>query len=122
MGIRWFLLFFAFLFVGCGDVEDTRPGRPVARRQAAFREMLQRFEPMGIQLREGTYTADVFRRQAEALANMKAVPWDHFGPDTQYPPSKSDDRLWREPDIFAAEREEFMRAAESLRLAAQDAP
>jgi cytochrome c556 len=84
--------------------------------------MLRRFEPMGIQLREGTYAADVFRQHAEALAEAKASPWDCFGADTQYPPSKSDDRLWREPEIFAAERDEFMRAVDALRLAVQDAP
>jgi cytochrome c556 len=84
--------------------------------------MLKSFEPMGIQLREGTYQAEVFRQHAEKLAGLKDAPWDYFGADTQYPPSKSDDALWREPEIFAAERDKFIRAVEALRLAAQNAP
>ena len=119
---KLFLLFFVFLLVACGEAEDTRPGKPVAHRQAAFRAMLKSFEPMGIQLREKTYRAETFRQHAEKLAELKDAPWGHFGADTQYPPSKSEDRLWREPERFAAERDAFIRAVEALRLAAQDAP
>ena len=115
-------LFPVCLLAACGEVEDTRPGKPVARRQAAFRAMLKSFEPMGIQLREETYRAEVFRQHAEKLAELKDAPWDCFGAETQYPPSKSDDRLWREPEIFADKRDTFIRAVEALRLAAQNAP
>ncbi|MDR0736397.1 MAG: cytochrome c [Zoogloeaceae bacterium] len=116
------MLFPVFLLAACGEVEDTRPGKPVAHRQAAFRAMLKSSEPMGIQLREGTYQAETFRQHAEKLAQLKDAPWDYFGADTQYPPSKSDDRLWQEPETFAAERDAFIRAVEALRLAVQDAP
>jgi cytochrome c556 len=122
MFFRLFLSFVVLLLIACGEVEDTRPGQPVARRQAAFRAMLKHFEPMGIQLRERRYVADVFRQHAEKLAELKDAPWAHFGADTQYPPSKSNDRLWQEPEIFAAERERFISAVEALRLAAQEAP
>jgi cytochrome c556 len=117
-----FLPFFAVLLAACGEVEDTRPGTPVAHRQTAFRAILKSSEPMGIQLREGNYQAETFRQYAEKLAELKDVPWRHFGADTQYPPSKSEDRLWQEPETFAAERDAFIRAVEALQLAVRDAP
>ncbi|MDR3158787.1 MAG: cytochrome c [Zoogloeaceae bacterium] len=116
------LLFFAFLLVACGEVEDTRPGKPVAHRQATFRAILKSFEPMGIQLREETYKAETFRQHTEKLAELKDAPWEYFGAETQYPPSKSTDRLWQEPEIFADERDKFIRAVKDLQFAAQNAP
>ncbi|MDR2625040.1 MAG: cytochrome c [Zoogloeaceae bacterium] len=116
------LLLPVFLLTACGEVEDTRPGTPVAHRQAAFRAILKSFEPMGIQLREERYVAETFRQHAEKLAQLKDAPWEYFGAETQYPPSKSTDRLWQEPEAFAAERDQFVRAVEDLQLAAQNAP
>jgi cytochrome c556 len=105
--------------VACGEVEDTRPGQPVAQRQEAFKVILRSFEPMGIQLRQNKYEAESFLTHARRLAEVKDAPWAHFGPDTQYPPSKSDDSLWQEMDNFTAERDKFLQAVEALKVAAE---
>ncbi|MDR2637532.1 MAG: cytochrome c [Zoogloeaceae bacterium] len=103
----------------CGPVEDTRPGRPVAHRQEAFREILRAFEPMGIQLRTESFEAEAFLRHATKLEAVKEAPWSYFGADTQYPPSQSKDRLWQEKERFEALRDAFLRAVTDLREAAQ---
>ncbi|MDR1889514.1 MAG: cytochrome c [Zoogloeaceae bacterium] len=105
--------------VACGEVEDTRPGQPVARRQQAFKDILRSFEPMGIQLRTNQYKAESFLAHARQLAAVKDAPWAHFGADTQYPPSKSDDRLWQEMEHFTTERDKFLQAVDALQVAAE---
>ncbi|MDR0529829.1 MAG: cytochrome c [Zoogloeaceae bacterium] len=113
------MLFLAAAFTSCAPAEDTRPGQPVAHRQAAFKAIMEEFEPMGAALRRGDFPSDEFLKRAERLFALKDDPWPYFGADTQYPPSKAEDRLWREPEIFAARRDDFLKAAESLRAAAK---
>ncbi|GHU42097.1 cytochrome c [Betaproteobacteria bacterium] len=113
------LLVLPLCLVACGEVEDTRPGQPVAHRQRAFKDILNRFEPMGIQLRQEGYEAESFLVHARQLAAIKDAPWAYFGADTQYPPSKADDALWTEMDTFNAERDKFLQAADALLVAAE---
>jgi len=103
--------------VACGEVEDTRPGQPVKQRQDAFKAMLRAFEPMGTMLREQRYDADKFAKQAAALAALRDTPWAHFGPDTQYPPSKSKAAVWEKPEAFSQAREQFVTAVDALSAA-----
>ena len=79
----------ALLLTACGEPADTRPGQPVSARRSAFKKILLAFEPMGIALREKQYNADQFIVHADALAKVKDGPWSHFGPDTNYPPTKA---------------------------------
>jgi len=107
------------LLTACGPVQDTAPGQPVAHRQQAFKEILRRFEPMGIALREDRYEPEWFLQQATALHQHKDAPWPYFGPETNYPPSRSKESVWTNTEGFARERETFLAAIESLQQAAR---
>ncbi|MDR3352139.1 MAG: cytochrome c [Zoogloeaceae bacterium] len=119
MPFRLLVCCLSLLFLAaCGPVEDTRPGRPVAQRQQAFREILHAFEPMGLQLRENRYQPDAFLQYAQSLDALKEVPWPHFGPESNYPPSRSANSIWESPAGFAQERARFVEAASRLAAAA----
>lgn len=109
----------AGLVAACGEVEDTRPGQPVKTRQDAFKEMIRVFEPMGVMLREKRYEEEKFLRLATALIEKREAPWAHFGPDTNYPPTKATPRVWEEPTRFEEERERFFAVSDDLLAAAQ---
>ncbi len=106
-------------FAGCGEVEDTRPGQPVKQRQMAFKEMVKAFEPMGVILRKGSYNADKFLPLAEALVAKRDGPWPHFGPDTNYPPTKATAEVWKQPEAFTKDKQTFIAATDALLAAAQ---
>ena len=107
------------LLTACGEPEDTRPGQPVAQRRAAFKEILKSFEPMGLQLRNQRYDEKQFLVLANNLNKAKEVPWSHFAPDTNYPPSKAKAAVWSEPEKFETSRQSFFKAAEALVMAAE---
>lgn len=108
-----------FLLAACGEVEDTRPGQPVKTRQTAFKEIIKTFEPMGVMLREKRYDADKFLVLATQLVERREAPWTHFGPDTNYPPTKATPKVWSEPEQFERERQAFFVATDALLVAAQ---
>jgi cytochrome c556 len=121
---RFFSLFclglaFALALTGCGEVEDTRPGQPVKQRQMAFKEIVKAFEPMGVMLRKGRYDADKFLPMAEKLIEKRDGPWSHFGPDTNYPPTKATAELWKQSEEFAKDKQAFLTATDTLLAAAQ---
>ncbi|MDR2165905.1 MAG: cytochrome c [Zoogloeaceae bacterium] len=103
----------------CAPATDTRPGQPVAHRQQAFREILKSFEPMGMALRENRYDPETFLRHARALEQQKDAPWPYFGPETNYPPTRSKNAVWSEAALFASERDAFLQAVTRLRQAAE---
>ena len=100
-------------------VEDTRPGQPVKTRQKAFKEMLRVFEPMGTMLRDGKYDAGKFEILAAELITKRDGPWSHFGPDTNYPPTKAKPEVWEKQTEFEKGREAFIRSTDALLIAAQ---
>ncbi len=102
-----------------GPVEDTRPGQPVKQRQEAFKAMLRSFEPMGTMLRSDRYQADEFARLANELVSLREAPWQHFAPDTNYPPTKAKAAVWERPQDFEAERQKFFALTDTLAAAAQ---
>ena len=102
-----------------GEVEDTRPGQPVKTRQAAFKEIIKVFEPMGVMLRENRFNADEFESLSTKLLEKQDAPWAHFGPDTNYPPSKSTPEIWMQPEKFKAQQEQFAKVTNSLLVAAK---
>ena len=105
---------------GCSPVvEDTRPGQPVKQRQDAFKAVLRSFEPMGLMLRDKRYDPEAFAHLAAELASRRDAPWAHFGPDTNYPPTKAKEAVWSRPDEFAREREQFVAVTDALLAAAQ---
>ncbi|MBS1144416.1 MAG: Cytochrome c, class [Proteobacteria bacterium] len=116
---RVFFLLTVGLLAGCGEVEDTRPGQPVKQRQMAFKEIVKSFEPMGVMLRKGTWDAEKFQRMADALATKRDAPWAHFGPDTDYPPSKSTPEVWKQPEQFEKDKKAFLASIDALLTAAQ---
>lgn len=108
-------LIVATLLAACGgEPEDTRPGQPVAHRRAAFKELLREFEPMGTMLRDGAYDAQRFAAQAAKVKSLSERPWQYFGPDTQYPPSRSRDEVWSKPAEFEERRMAFLAATDKL--------
>ena len=102
-----------------GVVEDTRPGQPVKQRQEAFKAMLRGFEPMRAQLRADPFPADEFARQAERFVSLREAPWSHFGPDTNYPPTKAKAAVWERPQAFEDERQRFFERGDALLQAAR---
>lgn len=116
---RLFLLSTVALLAACGEVEDTRPGQPVKTRQTAFKEIVKAFEPMGVMLRENRYDADKFAMHAERLVARRDGPWSHFGPDTNYPPTKATPELWKQPEQFEKDKQAFLAATDALLAAAQ---
>lgn len=100
-------------------VEDTRPGQPVKTRQAAFKEILRVFEPMGTMLRDGKYAPDKFEILAAELITKRDAPWRHFGPDTNYPPTKAKPEVWEKPADFEKAREGLFKSTDALLIAAQ---
>ena len=104
----------ALLLTACGEPADTRPGQPVSARRSAFKKILLAFEPMGIALREKQYNADQFIVHADALAKVKDGPWSHFGPDTNYPPTKAKPAVWSATQRFESERQAFLTAVDRL--------
>ncbi len=114
------LLSAAALLAACsGEVEDTRPGQPVKTRQQAFKAIIRSFEPMGVMLRGKTYDADKFLAMASDLVARRDAPWAHFGPDTDYPPTKATAEVWRQPEKFARDKEAFIAATDALLVAAR---
>jgi cytochrome c556 len=113
------LLLTATFLSACGEVEDTRPGQPVKQRQIAFKEIIKAFEPMGLMLRKDRYEADKFTAMAADLIARRDAPWAHFGPDTNYPPTKATAAVWAKPDAFESDKEAFFKAGDELLAAAQ---
>ena len=100
-------------------VEDTRPGQPVKTRQTAFKDMLRVFDPMGAMLSDGKYNAGKFEAMAAELITKRTAPWSHFGPDTNYPPTKALPSVWEKPVEFEKAREAFIKSSDALLVAAQ---
>lgn len=113
------LLSVTALFTACGEVEDTRPGQPVKTRQTAFKEIIRSFEPMGVMLRSNTYNADKFLALATDVVAKRDTPWTHFGPETNYPPTKATAEVWQQPEKFEQARLAFIAATDTLLTAAQ---
>lgn len=112
------LLLLPLFLAACGEVEDTRPGQPVAHRRAAFQQILKAFEPMGMMLREKRYDPEAFLALTTRLDGARNGPWEYFLPDTDYPPTKATARVWSEGEKFQAEREKFLAAVAALKEAA----
>ena len=100
------------------EVADTHPEQPVSKRQEAFKGMLRSFEPMGTMLKEGRYDPERFTRHAGEVAALKEAPWPHFGPDTNYPPTKALAAVWDRPEDFARLRSKFIATIDALVAAA----
>jgi cytochrome c556 len=111
--------FLLLVLAGCGEPPDTHPGQPVTQRRAAFNKILKAFEPMGGQLRKDAYNPQQFAVLAGQLSELKEGPWEYFGADTNYPPTKATAKVWSDPVQFAAKKKAFTEATEVLRLAAE---
>jgi cytochrome c556 len=105
------------LLAACGEPEDTRPGQPVKQRQTAFKEIIKTFEPMGVMLRKGSYDADRFDKLTSELIAKRDLPWSHFGPDTNYPPTKATGDVWSQPAEFDKDKQAFLAATDKLEAA-----
>ncbi len=109
----------ALTLVACSsEIPDTHPDQPVTKRQQAFKAMLRTFEPMGTMLKDRRYDADAFARLANELSSLREQPWSHFGPDTNYPPTKALAAVWEKPAEFEQRRQSFIEASDRLIAAA----
>lgn len=113
------LMIVVALLSACGEPEDTRPGQPVKARQQAFKALLRSFEPMSKMMKEDRYNADEFAVMAADLMAKRDEPWSHFGPDTNYPPSKSKPAVWDKAADFDQAKKDFLSATDALNAAAQ---
>jgi cytochrome c556 len=113
-----FLFLAAIALTACdARVEDDRPGQPVKHRQEAFKALLRASEPIGAMLRDEQFSIEYLGRLGEALARTREAPWAYFGPDTNYPPSKSRPEVWSQAEKFEAERLRFFAATDALMAA-----
>ena len=111
-------LILALSLSACGEPEDTRPGQPVAHRRAAFKDILEVFEPMGQMLQKDTLDTRTFQALAQQLVAKRDAPWNYFGADTRYPPSHARAEVWSEAEKFAASKKAFFDATDKLAAAA----
>jgi cytochrome c556 len=117
MSLRAALFFFlaAISLAACSpEPEDDRPGQPVKHRREAFQALLRASEPIGLMLRDGLYSPERLAGLNEALARARETPWEYFGAESNYPPSKSRPEVWSEPEKFEAERKRFFDATDAL--------
>ena len=70
-------------------------------------------------LREKRYEPEKFLRLASALHEKRDAPWAHFGPDTNYPPTKSTPLVWEDSARFNQEKDTFLAATDALLAAAK---
>lgn len=108
----------ALSLTACGEPEDTRPGQPVAHRRAAFKDILEVFEPMGQMLQKDSLDTRTFQALAQQLVAKRDTPWSYFSPDTRYPPSHAKAEVWTEAEKFAASKKLFFDATDKLAAAA----
>ncbi len=109
----------AALLLACSaEPPDTHPDKPVTQRRDAFKTMLRSTEPMGTMLKDRRFDADKFASLADQLAAVRETPWKHFGPDTNYPPTKALPAVWEKADAFERRRSEFITATDQLLAAA----
>jgi cytochrome c556 len=113
------LLFVVSLLTACGDPEDTRPGQPVKTRQEAFKSILRAYEPMTRMVKDGDIDTDKFVALAATFMTKRDGPWSHFGPDTNYPPSKAKPEVWQKTAAFDRAKNEFLAATDELNAMAQ---
>jgi len=97
-----------------GEVEDTRPGQPVAHRRAAFKAILRSFEPIGVMMRTDNFDPEQFARRAGEVKKLRDAPWQYFLPDTNYPPTKAKPEVWADVARFEADRDTFLKATDHL--------
>lgn len=107
-------LMLALVLSACGEPEDTRPGQPVAHRRAAFKDILEVFEPMGQILQKDTLDSRTFQALARQLVAKRDAPWTYFSPDTLYPPSHAKAEVWTEAEKFAVAKKTFFDATDKL--------
>ena len=102
------------LVAACSEPQDTRPGQPVAHRRAAFKDILEVFEPMGLILQKDTLDSRTFQALAKQLLAKRDAPWSYFAPDTRYPPSHARAEVWSDAEKFAAAKKAFFDASDKL--------
>ena len=113
------LLFVGSLLAGCGEPEDTRPGQPVKTRKEAFKDILRAYEPMTRMVKADDIDPEKFAALAAVLLTKRDGPWSHFGPDTNYPPTKAKPEVWQKTAEFDQAKGEFMAATDAMHAAAQ---
>ena len=107
------------MLTACGDPEDTRPGKPVKTRQEAFKAVLRAYEPMTKMVKEGDIDPDKFAALAATFMTKRDGPWSHFGPDTNYPPTKAKPAVWAKAAEFDQAKAEFLAATDAMSVVAQ---
>jgi cytochrome c556 len=105
---------------GCSqEAPDNHPDQPVSKRRAVFKEFTRTLEPMGMVARDrATYNAATFLTQAQALQKLSAQPWPLFTPDSDYPPTKADSKVWQQPAEFKTAQAQFQQVVDELAQAA----
>lgn len=91
-----------------GEAADTHPDKPVTKRRAVFKEMVQTLEPMGMVARgRKDHVPAEFLASAEALQALSGKPWPYFTADSNYPPTKAKPAVWEKADEFKQAQQQF---------------
>lgn len=108
------------LLAGCGPKPDTHPGQPVTKRKNIFHEMLRSFEPMALVIRgREAYNKEKFLQHAQQLEALARQPWDYFGPDSYYTPTRASPAVWQYPDRFKAREQQLIDSVDQLARVSQ---
>lgn len=107
------------LLAACSsEAPDNHPDKPVTQRRDAFKAMLRSTEPMGTMIADRRFDPAAFARLADGLVAVRDKPWRHFGPDTDYPPTKARREVWEKPAEFERRRTDFIAATDRVLAAA----
>jgi cytochrome c556 len=108
------------VLAGCSSPVDNHPGQPVTHRKQIFHEILRSFEPMGVVIRgHDDYVKSTFLQHAITLETLAKEPWKYFTPGSNYPPTRADDKVWKDPKDFKYEEQKLIDTTTVLAQASQ---
>jgi cytochrome c556 len=115
------VLLACLLLASCGHNDvDTHKGQPVTKRKLIFKEILRSFEPMGLVIRgRNPYDQAEFLQYANKLQTLSTQPWQYFGPDSNYSPTRAKPDVWDKPVEFKQAQQKFINAAAKLNATAK---
>jgi cytochrome c556 len=98
-----------------GSADDTHPDQPVTKRRAVFKQFTRTLEPMGMVARDRKkYNQQEFNASALELQKLANQPWVYFTPDSNYPPTRANPKVWSKPLEFRQAQEDYQTSVRQL--------
>ena len=94
---------------------------PAETRTKSFKKILLSFEPMGMVVRgRDPYQKEAFIRQADALKQIAAEPFNHFPANSISGKSRAKPEIWSQPAKFQADKDAFLKSVSELNQVAHN--